>query len=119
MSTEEAPAVDPLALDELRAIDPNGEAGLVEEVIREFLLQLSDDLPAIRRAVEAGDAPAVAHIAHRLKGAAAQVGAAGMAGLCQELVVAGRAGSLEPAPDLVNRLDREAGRVRGALGPPE
>jgi HPt (histidine-containing phosphotransfer) domain-containing protein len=69
----------------------------------------------MRQAIAAEDATALAHAAHTLKSSSANVGALGMAELCQELQVLGRAGSIVAAPPLVEQLACEFERVRQAL----
>jgi HPt (histidine-containing phosphotransfer) domain-containing protein len=55
-------------------------------------------------------------LAHRLKGAAASLGSAGLVDLCQELEALGSADDLTPVGELLCRLEEEFGRVTSALG---
>lgn len=69
----------------LRTLGPDDGWGLLPMVVKSFL----DDCPMIlenlRRSVETGDADGVRTSAHRLKGAAANIGAVGVAASCLEL----------------------------------
>ena len=69
----------------------------------------------IRKAIEVSDAPALKAAAHSLKGAAANLGARGMAASCAELERQGRDGELHGAGDLAQQLESEYARVCDAL----
>ncbi|WP_298510094.1 response regulator [uncultured Nocardioides sp.] len=62
-------------LDELRELDDPGEGSYVDRAIRNFLGYAEQDLAAMTAAVDAGDAAELRAIAHRLAGAALNLGA--------------------------------------------
>jgi HPt (histidine-containing phosphotransfer) domain-containing protein len=80
-----------------------------------FLEDTPPRLTSLRRAVLESNADSVEDLAHHLKGAAANIGATRMAGLCAELEDLARSGALTPAPDLLTRLDAEFAHARQAL----
>lgn len=65
---------DVLDLEDLKA-RCLGNLALVERVLTKFADQLDRDLDHLEVAVQAGDAPAAAELAHRIKGIAASVSA--------------------------------------------
>jgi CheY-like chemotaxis protein len=89
------------------------------ELVDVFLAAAPGDLRGLHAAVAGGDASAVDHLAHHLKGAAVTLGLAAMAELCEELELLGSAAALDPAPDVLSRLEEAFEQVRGVLLPPE
>ncbi len=85
---------------------------MLREIIDQFLDTADQQETAIRRAIEQGDAAALAIAAHGLKGSSATVGAARMAEICKQLEQSGRLGSVEGAGDRLRQLKRELDRVR-------
>jgi HPt (histidine-containing phosphotransfer) domain-containing protein len=61
------------------------------------------------------DAQTVERVAHTLKGSSGNLGAQRMAAPCGELQDAGVSGHLTHAPELLEELEVEFGRVRPAL----
>ena len=55
-------------------------------------------------------------VAHTIKGSSGNMGAARMAEICSELQEVGASGYLSRAPELLEGLEVEFGRVRLALG---
>ena len=72
-------------------------------------------IDAIRRAIAAGDAPALQRSAHTLKGSSASLGAQRMAALCFELEKLGRDGTVEGALPIAAEVEQEFDRVRIGL----
>jgi CheY-like chemotaxis protein/HPt (histidine-containing phosphotransfer) domain-containing protein len=105
-------ALDPTRLEELRALDPDGSAGLLPGLFDAFLGQATSDLSELAEAAVAADGGAIARIAHSLKGAAQNLGAGAVAGRCTELEVAVHAGRLTEVPAILGGLEAELERVR-------
>jgi two-component system sensor histidine kinase/response regulator len=111
-----AEVLDPDRLAELRHLDATGNgSGLVGRLVDAFLASAPADLAELRSAIQRGDATAVDHVAHRLKGAAGTLGSTGMVEVCQELEALARAGRLPPADDLLWRVEQEFDRVTSVL----
>jgi CheY-like chemotaxis protein/HPt (histidine-containing phosphotransfer) domain-containing protein len=108
--------LDPDRLAELGRLDSAGNGSeFLGMLVDCFLTRAPADLARLGAAVERGDATAIYHVAHRLKGAAATIGSPGMVEVCQELEALARAGALAPARELLCCLEHEFGRVTSAL----
>ncbi len=69
----------------------------------------------MREAIEGDDSQFVHRSAHTLKGSSGSIGAKTMAEICSELEAVGASGDLSRAPELLEQLEKEFGRVRMAL----
>ena len=109
--TAEAAAVDPAALRGLESAADDGP-----EFLRQLIAVFLADLDARVAAMRAGDAAAVAHAAHALKGSCGHFGAKRLHALCRELEADARAGSTDgSAAAIIDSIERECARVRGEL----
>ena len=115
-SSAEPPSdLDREALDRLRALDPDGSAGIVNELIAVFLEDTTTQLAALRKAITARDAEAVALHAHSLKGSSIEMGALGMAAASAELERLGQAGLIGEAESVFPQLATAFDRVQAFL----
>jgi signal transduction histidine kinase/DNA-binding response OmpR family regulator/HPt (histidine-containing phosphotransfer) domain-containing protein len=113
-SPDEAPTVDLATLDRLRRT-VGGDAAALAELIDTFLEDAPRLLADLRQSLERGDAAGVRLAAHSLKSNGADFGARAFADLCRRLEALGKAGTLEGAGDLLQEIEAEYARVRGAL----
>jgi PAS domain S-box-containing protein len=114
-----APPGSPSPLDQaqielLRSLD-DGEGAVLAEIIDQYLAQTVEGRNDLARVTGEGDAQGLVQVAHKLRGASANVGAVVLAEICSELEVQGRGGRLEGTAGLVERFDAEFGRARDAL----
>jgi two-component system, sensor histidine kinase and response regulator len=98
-------------LDRLREVSPD----FVVEIAKIYLDDAPARLDAIRDAVARGDAPALATAAHAFKSGSGNLGATAVHDLCAELEAMGKEGRMEGVAEKVAQLEREYGRVEGAL----
>jgi signal transduction histidine kinase/CheY-like chemotaxis protein/HPt (histidine-containing phosphotransfer) domain-containing protein len=109
------PAVDasPDCLDEalLTSLGPD----LLATVLPMFLEDTPPQLAAARAAAQAGDAPALAAVAHLLKGSAATIGARELHALCTEIELLARDSAVTAAREPVAALGAAFDRARTAL----
>ncbi|HEV7207456.1 MAG TPA: response regulator, partial [Mycobacteriales bacterium] len=106
--------LDHSRLDVLRRMAP-ADPSLLPRLVTAFLAEAPMTAAAVTAAVDAGDGPGLWQSAHRLRGAAANMGATTLAALCQELEERGRRGELDHAPTLVAGLAAELDRSSDAL----
>ncbi|MBB6403200.1 PAS domain S-box protein [Arthrobacter sp. AZCC_0090] len=107
----EAPAVDPGRLAVLRELGPADGRGLLPAAAGAFRRGIPASMAALRHALDDGGGDALEHAAHTLKGAAANIGATGVASLCQELEDLGRKDGGQSSTELLTRLLAELARV--------
>ncbi len=90
-----------------------GDRALAGRLVRDFIEQTEVDLASLSRAVAASDAGGLARAAHRVKGAAGNLGLDEIAAVAAELVGAGDRGTTDGMdlllPKLKQALDRLAG----------
>ena len=101
-------------LDELRTIGSTDGWGVLPAVAEAFVHSAPADCAAVLDAGRSGDSAALQASLHRLRGAAANLGAVELARTCQQLETMLRNGSLVPAESL-DRVQRDASRACGQL----
>lgn len=89
-----------------------GDEALVHLVLETFLAELPIRLAELTRALAARDAEAVRQVAHALKGAFAQLGAAELARAFGSIEACGRAGQPAHAAELWQRAAPGVERAR-------
>ena len=102
----------------LRELGPADGLGLLPEAVRAFRQDSQGALDTLRAALENGQAAELEAAAHKLTGAAANIGAVGAAGLCKELERLGRDAGPELRSTgalLLDQLHTELARVDEAL----
>jgi CheY-like chemotaxis protein/HPt (histidine-containing phosphotransfer) domain-containing protein len=115
-AAQDGPSVlDIKALDTIASLQPPGAENILLKVIAAYLESSAALLQHIRGAVEGNDADALYRAAHTLKSPSASLGASVFAGMCAELELMGRSGTLEGTRTVLERLEQEYGRVRAAL----
>lgn len=110
---EQTDLLDPRALERIRVT--MGDDGAVADLVAAFLEDAPSMIEELRAAATSADAAGVRLHAHSLKGNAREFGATVLAEQCQRLEVAATAGNLENASSLVDGIEMEYARVRGAL----
>jgi signal transduction histidine kinase/CheY-like chemotaxis protein len=88
-----------------------GAEEAVDSILESFERQAPDRLTALAAATQSGEPPRVMHAAHALRGAAATIGARGLAALLEHIETAAREGDVERARDDLDRVQREAASV--------
>lgn len=77
--------LDAEALDRLRALDPQGQSGLLPRVLATYTASLRKLLEQLRVARASADVQGQRHVAHTLKSSSASVGALKLSTLCAEI----------------------------------
>jgi CheY-like chemotaxis protein len=101
-------------LAELYGSEPEDRQALTR-VATLFITREQTEIEELAAAIGRQDPAAIQQHAHRLKGAAASIGATHMANLCEQLETLGREHRAEPATELLSRLHLEFNQVRDAL----
>ena len=109
----EAPPFDAGREEALENI--GGDTVLYDRLASIYLRDVPVDVARLRRALADGDVPAVALVAHSLKGNSGVIGATSAAGLARALEMAGRAGRTDELAGLAEPLFVELDRVLAGL----
>lgn len=80
---------------------------LMREVMGEFLLDTSGQLADLRSRIDSGEAQQAGSAAHRIKGAAANVGGEAMREVAAAIEEAGKRGDIAPMKDAINKLEMQ------------
>lgn len=99
----------------LKGLGGDDDPELINEFIGTFLEDTPANLTAIRKAIEASDAPELKAAAHKLKGASGNIGASCMQSICLELEQKGRAKNFEGTRELFTKLEQVYGHTRTEL----
>lgn len=105
--------IDAGQLEMLRRVSPDGS--LLRKVVDAFVVEMPANLSALSDAVRQGDPPSVRQATHRMRGAAANLGATAVAGLCAQLEQLALEGHLTAAPVILVGLGAELERAGVAL----
>ena len=100
-------------LEGLRKFQQTGEPDFVTELIDLFLNDTAVQLESLRVAVSNNNVPEVRRLAHLVKGSSGNIGAGGMAELCQEMETLEGTSSTEQA--LLAKLEEEFLQVAKAF----
>ena len=115
----EKPQVSPIdrkVHDEIRALEGEGNRGLLERIINLYLTAAPGLVEGILSAAEKGDTESLLRAAHTLKSSSANVGATGLSGLCRKIEGMTRAGEPIAAGDpLLSNFEGEHRSVLEAL----
>jgi HPt (histidine-containing phosphotransfer) domain-containing protein len=104
--------VDVSSLLALRQLQRPGRPDGVARIVASFLEESELRLEAIRQAAAAGDARALEHAAHAMRGISGTVGANQMHDLAVRLEQIGREGHTAGAADLLTELELALGSAR-------
>jgi len=107
--------LDRAVVDELRALAKAGSPELLHKLEASFASDTPMRLIALREAVAAGDADALAFNVHTLKGSAANLGATAIVATCQKIENFPGTGAEELGP-LLTELERNAAAATAELG---
>ncbi len=99
------------ALDNIRSLDPDGESGVLREVIGIYIDEAPAHLTNLRQALARGDGAELARIAHAMKSASHNVGASQLGEVCRQLEAIGRSADLGRARELVADVEAQTRAV--------
>jgi len=114
----DSPALDPEVVARLERLGKQTDEDLLGQLATLFLAEAETTVVVLRKALADGDAAALVRLAHTLRGASANLGAAELARLCATLEMDAAAGDLSGGSVQVEAVAAELERVRSALGSP-
>jgi HPt (histidine-containing phosphotransfer) domain-containing protein len=108
-------AVDRQALGKVRAMLGESTSQLLAELIDTYLNDTPELLATLHAAAARGDATTFRRAAHKLRSSSVFLGATTLAGLCDEVEEAARAGIATNSIEWVRRAEIEFARVKDVL----
>jgi two-component system, sensor histidine kinase and response regulator len=111
-----AETLDANAIERIRGLSTPGKPDLFERLAAIYASSSMPLVDLLRRAALTGDAAGLRQAAHGLKSSSQNVGAVGLAAICQEIEIAADQSRLEVAEELVERLISEHEKVLESLG---
>ncbi len=108
-------AADVHVTERLSLFQQEFSSAMVVRLIDKFLPDTAQRLAALREAVGATDAQAIARAAHGLKGSYGNIGSQEAAGLCQRLEQQSRAGAISEADAMLIKLEEGFPRLATQL----
>nr|WP_308597929.1 response regulator [Massilia sp. BJB1822] len=111
----EPAALDPAALQNLRAMRRPGRPDVLGRIIDLFYLDAPRLLDELQVAAQASDAQALRLAAHTLKSSCANVGALRLSGTCREIEQCARGNDVDSALAHIHGIQGELDRVLAAL----
>ncbi|GAA4045058.1 hypothetical protein GCM10023063_34890 [Arthrobacter methylotrophus] len=108
------PVLDPARLETLRNLGPVDGFGLLPAAANAFREDIQPSLEALRHALDNGGGDDFRQVAHKLKGAAANIGAARASRMCADMERSSSNG-VPVDPALLARLEAELALVEQAL----
>ena len=99
--------LDQRALDELRALDPDGSAGLLNQILQCYLDDTPTQLAQLRAAATAQNIESMTRAAHSMKSSSFSVGAARVGELALEIESKGRANTTDGCHALLAELEKQ------------
>jgi two-component system, sensor histidine kinase and response regulator len=114
-AADEAPAINPRAIDALRELEEPGSNELVTHLVRSFLESADTQWARVEAALAGGDATALRQVTHTMKSSAANLGAQALAACYRELETCARTGRLDAARSHIEPARREQQRALRAL----
>lgn len=114
-SDQENEILDLAILNTLREIEAESQPGFLAELIGIFHADAPAQMEQLRAALQSRNAAGVEKIAHRLKGASANIGAKQMKQVCSRIEQSGREDRLEEGEDLYPHLEQQYQLAASAL----
>jgi PAS domain S-box-containing protein len=105
--------LDMSQIDELLGLDDSGE--VLDDFVGMYTTQAPQRIDEIAKALETGDLPRVVRVAHSLKGASGNLGAARVADVARRIELAGQGGDADAIGPLVEEIRARYVEVEAAL----
>ncbi len=105
--TDHSVMLNQRALENIRSLDPDGQAGVMREVIGIYIAEATGHLAGMKAACAAGQATELTRLAHGLKSASQNVGASQLGELCRQIEHIGKTGSVDGAAPLIEAVIKQ------------
>ena len=108
-------AIDPQAIENLRALNPGDNDEFVREIAGIFLEDTPQRIAELDQSLVAGDAAKFTRAAHSIKGSSANLGAVGVRAVAEKLEHQSRTQGLGDVAGLLGQLKSEFTRAEAEL----
>ena len=107
--------IDPQAIENLRALNPDDNDEFLREIVGIFLEDTPQRIAELAQGLAAGDAQKFTRAAHSIKGSAANLGAAALRAVAEKLEHQSRTDGLGAVTPLVAEIKAEFARAETEL----
>jgi HPt (histidine-containing phosphotransfer) domain-containing protein len=111
----DSPILEPEAIANLRSINPDDNGSFLGQLVDLFLSDAPQRIAQMEMALTQNRGTELGHLAHAIKGSAANFGASRLVALCFELEQLGKANQLAAVGEKLSALKIEFARTRPAL----
>lgn len=108
-------AIDPEAIENLRALDTDGDDAFLREIVGIFLQDTPVRLAELHTSLAAGDVTRFSRAAHSLKGSASNLGATRLSGAAARLEQLSRAEGLGGVSASIPEIEAEFAAAKAEL----
>jgi histidine phosphotransfer protein HptB len=107
--------IDPLAIENLRALSPGDDDAFLREIANMFLEDTPLRIAELNESLQAGDVARFTRAAHSIKGSSANLGAMALRGAAGRLEEQARTNGLGDVAELIDGVRTEFARARTQL----
>lgn len=111
-----SPAIDPQAIENLRALNPGDNDEFLREIAGIYLEDTPQRIAELDSSLVAGDTPTFTRAAHSIKGSSANLGANEVRATAEKLEHQSRATGLSGVAALIAQLKTDYARAEAELG---
>jgi HPt (histidine-containing phosphotransfer) domain-containing protein len=111
----ESPAIDPEAIENLRALNPDDDDEFLREIAGIFLEDTPVRITELDESLAHGDVNKFTRAAHSIKGSSANLGATGVRLVAEKLEHQSRMEGLSTVEPLISKLKAEFSRAQAEL----
>lgn len=107
--------IDPEAIENLRALNPDDGDGFLRDIIGIFLEDTPQRIAELRDCLKSGDQVSFTRAAHSIKGSSSNVGATQLRAISEQLEHKSKNDGLQGLNPLIDVLDAAFGATKGEL----
>jgi HPt (histidine-containing phosphotransfer) domain-containing protein len=111
----DTPVIDPQALDNLRALNPDDNDEFLREIAGIFLEDTPQRIAELEQSLAAGDAAKFTRAAHSIKGSSSNLGAMALRAVAEKLEHQSKAAGLADVSSLLAAVKTEFARTQAEL----
>ena len=107
--------IDPEAIENLRALNPDDDDAFLKDIIGIFLEDTPQRIAELKQCLTAYDQPKFTRAAHSIKGSASNLGANHVRSVAEEIERQSRNSGLSDMEPLITKLESEFAIAKGEL----